>query len=130
MLSYPPLPSPSPPPPQRPHPASHEEMTRYHSDDYIRFLRTIRPDNVGEYTKLMQRCEFVGVRVCGWCGRDEVVHVVTIVFPLQSMWARIVRCLTDYMSFASCPQEAPLVSCHGNTILLHIYVVLCQTSNI
>lgn len=39
----------------RPHPAVHEEMTRYHSDDYIRFLRTIRPDNVNEYTKLMQR---------------------------------------------------------------------------
>ena len=50
-------------PPQRPHPASHEEMTRYHSDDYIRFLRTIRPDNVAEYTKLMQRCECVSV----WC---------------------------------------------------------------
>lgn len=39
----------------RPHPATHEEMTRYHSDDYIRFLRAIRPDNVQEYTKLMQR---------------------------------------------------------------------------
>ena len=39
----------------RPHPATHEEMTRYHSDDYIRFLRAIRPDNVTEYTKLMQR---------------------------------------------------------------------------
>ena len=42
---------------QRPHPAAHEEMTRYHSDDYIRFLRTIRPDNVNEYTKQMQRCK-------------------------------------------------------------------------
>lgn len=31
-------------------------MTRYHSDEYIRFLRNIRPDNVGEYAKLMQRC--------------------------------------------------------------------------
>ncbi|CAI8057581.1 Histone deacetylase 1, partial [Geodia barretti] len=41
----------------RPHPAVYEEMTRYHSDDYIRFLRTIRPDNINEYTKQMQRCE-------------------------------------------------------------------------
>ena len=34
-------------------------MTRYHSDEYIRFLKNIRPDNVHEYTKLMQRCECV-----------------------------------------------------------------------
>ncbi|XP_003385311.1 PREDICTED: histone deacetylase 1-like [Amphimedon queenslandica] len=39
----------------RPHPATQEEMTGYHSDEYIRFLKSIRPDNVGEYTKLMQR---------------------------------------------------------------------------
>ena len=49
----------------------------------------------------------------------EVVHVVTIMFPLQSTWVRTVRCLTDYMSFASCPQEAPLVSCHGNNTLAY-----------
>jgi histone deacetylase 1/2 len=30
-------------------------MTGYHSDEYIRFLKSIRPDNVGEYTKLMQK---------------------------------------------------------------------------
>ena len=42
---------------QRPHPAAELEMTAYHSDDYIRFLKAIRPDNVGEYTKLMQRCK-------------------------------------------------------------------------
>jgi acetoin utilization deacetylase AcuC-like enzyme len=40
----------------RPHPATQEEMTGYHSDEYIRFLKSIRPDNVGEYTKLMQKC--------------------------------------------------------------------------
>ena len=42
---------------QRPHAANHDEMTRYHSDDYIRFLKVIRPDNVSEHTKLMQRCK-------------------------------------------------------------------------
>ena len=30
-------------------------MTKFHSDDYIRFLRSIRPDNMGEYSKLLQR---------------------------------------------------------------------------
>ncbi|KAL0604914.1 Beta-enolase [Plecturocebus cupreus] len=31
-------------------------MTKYHSDDYIKFLRSIRPDNMSEYSKQMQRC--------------------------------------------------------------------------
>lgn len=43
---------------QRPHKASGEEMTKYHSDDYIKFLRSIRPDNMSEYSKQMQRCKF------------------------------------------------------------------------
>lgn len=42
---------------QRPHKATAEEMTKFHSDDYIRFLRSIRPDNMSEYNKQMQRCE-------------------------------------------------------------------------
>ncbi|KAG5863237.1 hypothetical protein JTB14_021533 [Gonioctena quinquepunctata] len=39
----------------RPHKATAEEMTKFHSDDYIRFLRSIRPDNMSEYNKQMQR---------------------------------------------------------------------------
>lgn len=39
----------------RPHKATQEEMTKYHSDDYVRFLRSIRPDNMTEYNKQMQR---------------------------------------------------------------------------
>lgn len=34
-------------------------MTKYHSDDYIKFLRSIRPDNMSEYSKQMQRCKYV-----------------------------------------------------------------------
>ena len=45
--------------PQRPHKATQEEMTKFHSDDYIKFLRSIRPDNMSEYNKQMQRCEFI-----------------------------------------------------------------------
>ena len=33
-------------------------MTKFHSDDYIKFLRSIRPDNMGEYSKLLQRLVF------------------------------------------------------------------------
>ncbi|GLV45010.1 Histone deacetylase 1 [Carabus blaptoides fortunei] len=39
----------------RPHKATADEMTKFHSDDYIRFLRSIRPDNMSEYNKQMQR---------------------------------------------------------------------------
>ena len=39
----------------RPHKANAEEMTKYHSDDYIKFLRSIRLDNMSEYSKQMQR---------------------------------------------------------------------------
>ncbi|EHB03800.1 Histone deacetylase 1 [Heterocephalus glaber] len=37
----------------RPHKANAEEMTKYHSDDYIKFLRSICPDNMSEYSKQM-----------------------------------------------------------------------------
>ena len=30
-------------------------MTKFHSDEYIKFLRSIRPDNMGEFSKLLQR---------------------------------------------------------------------------
>ena len=30
-------------------------MTKFHSDEYIRFLKNIRPDNISEYNKLMAR---------------------------------------------------------------------------
>ena len=36
-----------------------EEMIKFHSDDYIRFLRSIRPDNMREYNKQMQRLWYV-----------------------------------------------------------------------
>ena len=32
-------------------------MTKFHSDDYIKFLRSIRPDNMSDFNKQMQRCK-------------------------------------------------------------------------
>ena len=37
----------------RPAPASFDEMAKFHSEEYLSFLRAINPDNVGEYTKQM-----------------------------------------------------------------------------
>lgn len=37
----------------RPFPATFEEMTRFHSEDYINFLKTASPDNLKLYNKQM-----------------------------------------------------------------------------
>lgn len=39
----------------RPQIATFEELTKYHSDDYIMFLKNIRPDNMTEHNKALQR---------------------------------------------------------------------------
>uniref|UniRef100_A0A915DQQ9 Histone deacetylase n=1 Tax=Ditylenchus dipsaci TaxID=166011 RepID=A0A915DQQ9_9BILA len=39
----------------RPHVATLEDMRKYHSDDYMTFLKCIKPDNINEYSKEMQR---------------------------------------------------------------------------
>lgn len=43
---------------QRPRHATKQEMTQFHADDYVKFLRLITPDNMNEYTKQLQRCTF------------------------------------------------------------------------
>lgn len=45
-----------PSPSQRPSPATFDELRKFHSDEYVKFLRHITPDNMGEYAKQMQRC--------------------------------------------------------------------------
>ncbi|CAF2492751.1 unnamed protein product [Rotaria sp. Silwood2] len=39
----------------RPHKAVAEEMTRFHSDEYVKFIQNVRPDNIMEFNKQMQR---------------------------------------------------------------------------
>lgn len=41
---------------QRPFRASFEDMTKFHTDDYIKFLQCIMPQNLHEYSQQMQRC--------------------------------------------------------------------------
>jgi histone deacetylase 1/2 len=43
---------------QRPHKATADDMTRFHSDEYINFLKTITPESMSEQNKSMSRCEF------------------------------------------------------------------------
>jgi len=39
------------------------ELTKFHSDDYVNFLRMVSPDNMQQYVRQLQRCKFlVGLR--------------------------------------------------------------------
>jgi histone deacetylase 1/2 len=33
------------------------EMTKFHSDDYINFIKLITPDNMGDHIRDLQRCK-------------------------------------------------------------------------
>ena len=72
----------------RPHKATMEEMTKYHSDDYIRFLRSIRPDNMSEYNKQV-RSEIQSPH----CGLEQTRRDVST-GPLNRPFARSLAPLT------------------------------------
>ena len=57
-------------------------MTKFHSDDYIRFLRSIRPDNRGEYSKLLQ--QFNVGEDCPVFDGSSVSSPVEVQWPRQS----------------------------------------------
>ena len=42
---------------QRPHKAEAEEMTCFHSDEYVKFIKNVRPDNIVGFDKHMERCK-------------------------------------------------------------------------
>lgn len=42
---------------QRPRHATEADATKFHSDDYIDFLRLVTPDNMHEYSKQLVKCE-------------------------------------------------------------------------
>lgn len=90
--------------PQRPHKANNDDMTKYHSDDYIRFLKSIRPDNMSEHSKQMQRCE------CGPPGLTSeaslfVSNIQHLCLSLcsQSTLVKTAPCSTACLSFVSSP---------------------------
>ncbi|TKC40759.1 hypothetical protein EI555_019405 [Monodon monoceros] len=55
-----------------PRKANAEERTKYHTDDYIKFLCSICPDNMSEYSKQMQRF-YVAISWwrCGKCPENK-----------------------------------------------------------
>ena len=50
----------------RPRLVSHTNLTRFHSDDYVNFLRTITPDNMGDFARQLARFNVGEVRMVGW----------------------------------------------------------------
>ena len=41
----------------RPHPASQQELERFHASDYIEFLKRVTADNQKEYLHQLQKCQ-------------------------------------------------------------------------
>ena len=41
----------------RPHPASQQELERFHASDYIDFLKRVTADNQKEYLHQLQKCQ-------------------------------------------------------------------------
>lgn len=83
------------PPLQRPHKAIQDEMTKFHSDDYIKFLRSIRPDNMSEYNKQMQRCEpffSLSLFICS-------LRLFNIIFEKWNMWTFLL-CYCCFIRYA------------------------------
>lgn len=49
----------------RPHHSSFLELSRFHSDDYIKFLQNIRPGNMRDFSRLLQQFNVGEVRYSG-----------------------------------------------------------------
>ena len=41
----------------RPHPAHHQEMTAFHSRDYVDFLQRISPESAGNFQQMVDKCK-------------------------------------------------------------------------
>jgi acetoin utilization deacetylase AcuC-like enzyme len=40
----------------RPHPAQQAEMEKFHSQDYVQFLKRVTPDSAKDYLHQLQKC--------------------------------------------------------------------------
>ena len=41
---------------QQPRKLTHTEMARFHTDDYLNFLRLVSPDNMNDFMSQLHRC--------------------------------------------------------------------------
>ena len=83
----------------RPHPAQQQEMERFHSSDYIQFLKRVTPDSAKDYLHQLQKCtsdehahsDRCTDAVCrsgraAACGRrDELIPARPLTFALPSL---------------------------------------------
>ena len=70
-------------------------MMRFHSDDYINFLRIITPDNMHDYIRQLQRCKYL-LPSSPMNGYRHSRYLAN----MQLMLAKIVQFLMAYLSFA------------------------------
>ena len=64
-------------------------MTKFHSDDYIKFLRSIRPDNMSEYNKQMQRCKYLFKTYFLFCSSCFIFDVLYYMWYLNEFMLQL-----------------------------------------
>ena len=79
---------------KRPRYATEADMTKFHSDDYVDFLRLVTPDNMHEYSRQLSKCNFSDRFFLFFFACLIVNHYpCSSSFQKQSTLVRIVPCL-------------------------------------
>jgi len=95
---------------QRPTPTPPREMTKFHTDDYISFLRTVTPENTPEFAKQLPRCMQTPPPFA--CFPRPSAHL----FILQLTLVRTAPSSTAFSSFARYRLEDLLVELLNSTM--------------
>ena len=69
---------------QRPHPADYQEMVQFHSEDYVKFLSRVTPDNMPTLIPQLQKCAIASLPPVSkrWlCSRARVLILTEKPFP-------------------------------------------------
>ena len=68
----------------RPRLVSASAMTRFHSDDYINFLKVITPDNMQDYIRQMQVNIYVNIILLYISKKNDCISLFLFFFLLVS----------------------------------------------
>eukprot|EP00605_Chrysophyceae_sp_TOSAG23-4_P000239 GSChrysophyteH1.ASY1.ANO1.276.1 assembled CDS len=66
------------------------DLTRFHSDDYINFLRLITPDNMSDYTRQLQKFNFCQIYCSGSMGGAARLNQKAADIVIN--WAELLKC--------------------------------------
>uniref|UniRef100_A0A671UBF8 histone deacetylase n=1 Tax=Sparus aurata TaxID=8175 RepID=A0A671UBF8_SPAAU len=107
----------------RPNKATAEEMTRYHSDDYIKFFQSIQLDNMSEFSKQMQ-CFNIGEDCPVFDGLFEFCQLSAGAGSLKLKWQQIDIAVSWAGGLHHAKKSEASGFCYVNDIVLTILELL------